>query len=68
MEDEKIFKLALFTTIFGLVGMMFSASYVTPQNVEISDIDRSMLDKEVSIEGLVTDVSKSQNGETYFWS
>lgn len=49
MEDEKIFKLALFTTIFGLVGMMFSASYVTPQNVEISDIDRSMLDKEVSI-------------------
>lgn len=66
MEDEKIFKLALFTTIFGLVGMMFSASYVTPQNVEISDIDRSMLDKEVSIEGLVTDVSKSQNGETYF--
>ncbi len=66
MEDEKIFKLALFTTIFGLVGMMFSASYVTPQNVEISDIDRSMLDKEVSVEGLVTDVSKSQTGETYF--
>jgi hypothetical protein len=25
-----------------------------------------MLDKEVSIEGLVTDVSKSQNGEKFF--
>ncbi|BDZ70341.1 exodeoxyribonuclease VII large subunit [Methanobacterium petrolearium] len=66
MEDEKIFRLALFTTIFGLVGMMLSAGYITPQKVEIKDINRGMLDKEVSVEGLVTDVSKSRNGETYF--
>jgi DNA/RNA endonuclease YhcR with UshA esterase domain len=66
MEDKKIFKLALFTAIFGLVGMMFSASYITPQNVQIKEINRGMLDKEVSVEGLVTDVSQSQKGGTYF--
>lgn len=66
MEDKKIFKLALFTAIFGLVGMIFSSSYITPQNVQIKEINRGMLDKEVSIEGLVMDVSQSQKGGTYF--
>jgi DNA/RNA endonuclease YhcR with UshA esterase domain len=66
MEDQKIFKLALFTTIFGLVGVIFAANYITPQEVKIKDMNRGMLDKEVSVEGLVTDVSKSRSGVTYF--
>lgn len=66
MEDQKIFKLALFTTIFGLVGVIFAANYITPQEVKIKDMNRGMLDKEVSVEGLVTDVSKSRSGGTYF--
>ncbi|AUB55069.1 MULTISPECIES: exodeoxyribonuclease VII large subunit [Methanobacterium] len=66
MEDKKIFRLALFTTILGLVGMIFSANYITPQEVQIKDMDRGMLDKEVSVEGLVTGVSQSQKGGTYF--
>ncbi|MDI9436109.1 MAG: exodeoxyribonuclease VII large subunit [Euryarchaeota archaeon] len=66
MEDQKIFKLALFTTIFGLVGVIFAANYITPQEVQIKDMNRGMLDKEVSVEGLVTDVSKSRSGGTYF--
>ena len=66
MEDKQIFKLALFTTIFGLVGMMFSANYIMPQEVKIKDINRGMLDKEVLVEGLVTDVSQSRNGGTFF--
>jgi len=66
MEDKKIFKLALFTTILGLVGMIFSANYITPQEVRIKDMNRGMLDKEVSVEGLVTGVSQSQKGGTYF--
>lgn len=66
MEDKKIFKLALFTTILGLVGMMFSANYIMPQEIKIKDMNRGMLDKEVSVEGLVTDVSQSRSGGTYF--
>ncbi len=66
MEDQKIFKLALFTTIFGLVGMILTANNVMPQEVKIKDIDRGMIDKEVTLEGLVTDVSQSRSGKTYF--
>ncbi len=66
MEDKVIFKLALFTAILGLVGMMFSANYINPQEVQIKDMNRGMLDKEVSIDGMVVDVSQSQKGGTYF--
>ena len=50
----------------GLVGVIFAANYITPQEVKIKDMNRGMLDKEVSVEGLVTDVSKSRSGGTYF--
>lgn len=66
MEDKKIFRLALFTAIFGLVGMIFSANYLTPQNIQIKDINRGMLDKEVTVEGLVVGVDQSHKGGTYF--
>jgi DNA/RNA endonuclease YhcR with UshA esterase domain len=66
MEDKVIFRLALFTAIFGLVGMIFSANYINPQKVQIKDMNRGMLDKEVSIEGMVVGISQSQKGGTYF--
>ena len=66
IDDKKIFKVALFTAICGLVGMIASANSIAPQTVQIKDMDRGMLDKEVSIEGMVTGVIQSQKGETYF--
>lgn len=66
VDDQKIFKVVLFTAIFGLVGMIASANSINPQTVQIKDIDRGMLDKEVSIEGMVTGISQSKKGGTYF--
>ena len=66
MEDEKIFKIALLTSLFGIVGMIFTAGFITPQKVQIEDLNLGMIDKEVSVEGVVQGVKKSKNGETYF--
>ncbi len=66
MEDEKIFKIALLTSLVGIVGMMFTAGFITPQKVQIEDLNLGMIDKEVSVEGVVQGVKKSKNGETYF--
>jgi DNA/RNA endonuclease YhcR with UshA esterase domain len=66
VDDEKIFKIALLTTIVGLVGMIFTAGYIAPQKVRIEDLRLGMIDKEVSVEGFVQGVKKSKNGETYF--
>ncbi len=66
VDDEKIFKIALLTSLVGLVGMIFTAGYIAPQKVRIEDINLGMIDKEVSVEGFVQSVKKSRNGDTYF--
>jgi DNA/RNA endonuclease YhcR with UshA esterase domain len=66
MEDEKIFKIALLTALFGLTGMILFAGQIMPQKVQIKDINRGMLDREVSVEGVVQGVERSQKGESYF--
>lgn len=66
MDDEKIFKIALLTSLVGMVGMIFTAGYIAPQKVRIEDLNLGMIDKEVSVEGVVQVVKRSKNGETYF--
>jgi DNA/RNA endonuclease YhcR with UshA esterase domain len=66
LEDDQIFKIALLTSLMGLVGMMITAGYITPQKVLIKDLDPGMMDKEVSLEGMVQGVGKSKKGDTYF--
>jgi DNA/RNA endonuclease YhcR with UshA esterase domain len=66
LEDDKIFKIALLTSLVGVVGMMFTVGYIAPQKVQIKDLNLGMMDKEVSLEGMVQGVEKSKKGETYF--
>lgn len=66
MEDHLIFKIALVMSILGLVGMVVSADMITAREIQIKDIDRGMLDEDVSLEGVVQNVKKSSSSETYF--
>ena len=66
MEDHLIFKVALVMSILGLVGMVASADMITAREIQIKDIDRGMLDEDVSLEGVVQNVKKSSSSETYF--
>jgi len=66
VDDEKIFKIAQLTALVGMVGMIFTAGYIAPQKVRIEDLNLGMIDKEVSVEGVVQVVKRSKNGETYF--
>lgn len=66
MKDNDIFKIALATSILGIVGIIIFSGQLSPQEYSITDINRGMLDKEVSIQGVVEDIKKSKDGETYF--
>ncbi len=66
MDDSKIFKIALVTTILGLAGMILLEDKVMPQEVKIKSIDRSMLDADIMIEGVVEEIDKSSRSDTYF--
>jgi DNA/RNA endonuclease YhcR with UshA esterase domain len=63
MEDHLIFKIALVMSILGVVGMVVSADMITAREIQIKDIDRGMLDEDVSLEGVVQNVKKSSSSE-----
>ncbi len=68
MNDEQLFKFASITAILGIVGMMFFAGKITPQEIKVKDMNKGMLEQEVSIEGFVEKIDKSSKSNTYFLS
>lgn len=66
MEDSKIYKIALAMSILGLMGMVFSVNMITPREIKINEINRGMLDEDVSLVGVVQNVKKSSSSNTYF--
>ena len=66
ITDEKIFKIAIITTIIGLVGMIIFAGDISPKEARVEDIDRGMIDETVSIEGVIENVKESSSGKSYF--
>lgn len=66
MRDNDIFKIALTTSILGILGIIIFSGQLSPQEYSINNINRGMLDKEVSIHGVVEDIKKSKDGKTYF--
>lgn len=66
MKDDTIYKMALTTSILGIVGIIIFSGQLAPQECQIKDINRGMLDKQISIHGVVEDIKKSKTSDTYF--
>lgn len=66
ITDEKIFKIALFTALIGIVGMLIFAGDISPKEIAIKDINREIIDEKVAVVGLVESMKPSSNGNTYF--
>lgn len=65
ITDDKILKIALITTLIGLLGLIFTTPYIEVKEVSIGDISNSMIDEEIAINGVVEEVQAIGNGETY---
>lgn len=66
ITDDKLLKIALITSLIGLIGLIIFTPSIEVKKVEIQDINRGMIDKEVSIEGVVSDVKSSASKSSYF--
>jgi DNA/RNA endonuclease YhcR with UshA esterase domain len=66
MEDRILFRIALTTSILGIIGIILFSGQIGPNKVVIGDINRGMLDEEVMVEGVVDDLKQSPNSQTYF--
>jgi DNA/RNA endonuclease YhcR with UshA esterase domain len=61
MKDRLIFKIALATSIIGIMGMIIFSGQITPREVNINEISLGMLDEEVMVEGIVDNIKESPN-------
>ena len=52
--------------MIGLIGLILFTPLIEVKEVKIEDITRSMIDEEVSLNCVVTDVKSSKSGSSYF--
>ncbi len=66
ITDDKLLKIALVTSLIGLIGLILFTPSIEVKEVKIKDVSRSMIDEEVSITCVVSDVKSSKSGSSYF--
>ena len=63
---EKLLRIALITSLIGIVGLIVFAPSIEVKKVDISDITRAMIDEKVCIDGVITDIAESSSKTNYF--
>lgn len=66
ITDDKLLRIALVTSLIGIIGMLIFTPTIEVKKVKIEDIDRGMIDEEVCIDCVVMDVSSSASKSSYF--
>lgn len=66
ITDDKLLKIALVTSLIGIVGLIAFTPTIEVKEVEIKDINRGMIDEEVKLDGVITDVAQSSSKTSYF--
>ena len=66
LNDRIIFKVALITSLVGIIGMLIFASYIEPKEVQIKDITRNNIGETVAVKGVVESIMESSSGSSCF--
>ena len=66
LNDRIIFKIALITSLVGIIGMLIFASYIEPKEVQIKDITRNNIGETVAVTGVVESIKESSSGSSCF--
>ena len=66
ITDDKLLKIALITSLVGIIGLLIFTPTIEVKKVKIEDINRGMIDEEVCIDCVVTEVASSASKSSYF--
>lgn len=66
ITDDKLLKIALITSLIGIIGLIIFTPTIEVKEINIEDINRGMIDEEVKIDCMVQDVSQSGSKSSYF--
>ena len=66
ITDDKLLRIALVTSLIGIIGLIIFTPTIEVKEVGIEDINRGMIDEEVKVTGVITDVAQSSSKTSYF--
>lgn len=66
ITDDKLLRIALITSLIGIIGLLIFTPTIEVKKVKIEDITRAMIDEEVCIDCVITDISTSSSKSSYF--
>ena len=66
LNDRIIFKVALITSLVGIMGMLVFASYIEPKEIQIKDITRNNIGETVAVTGVIESIKESSSGSSCF--
>lgn len=66
ITDDKLLRIALITALVGIIGLLIFTPTIEVKKVKIEDIDRGMIDEEVCIDCVITDIATSSTKSSYF--
>ncbi len=66
ITDDKLLRIALITSLIGIIGLILFTPSIEVKEVDISDITRSMIDEKVCLDGVITDIAQSSSKTNYF--
>lgn len=66
ITDDKLLRIALITSLIGIIGLIIFTPSVEVKEADIKDITRSMIDEKVRIDGVITDMAQSSSKSSYF--
>ena len=66
LNDRLIFKVALITSLIGIIGMLVFASYIEPKEIQIKEITRNNIGETVAVTGVVESIKESSSGSSCF--
>jgi DNA/RNA endonuclease YhcR with UshA esterase domain len=62
MNDDKIFKICILTTIVGLTAIIILSPYVSPEKLSLERIDNSKIDNQVEVTAIIESVHITKGG------
>ncbi|WBF09992.1 exodeoxyribonuclease VII large subunit [Methanothermobacter marburgensis] len=62
LDDRALLIISVLLGIAGFIGMIVSSASLTPPVVRVSDLDRAMMDREITVEGTVMAVHELESG------
>ena len=68
ITDKDIYKIALITTIIGIVGLILTSGFIEPKELSVNQITSNNTNEKIVIHGTISSIKYSKNSKTCFIS